>query len=239
MVAAAMMVYGGDDGCSGGDGEYVQHHFEYNSIHLKELFALESDKTCSIGSRFLHSNSDGAAWTWSWVNTTEAERLADKVEDLEILLKDVVLRNGVDKWCWEGDSDGEYTVSSLRGIIDGVLNPPNDNMCFWNNWLPLRIKCFMWRLLLNRIPTRTNLSKRGVNTPSLLCPLCNLEEETVDHLFCSCSAVKDLWKWMCDWCMIKVEQPASLNQMLLKILEFGKKKSERVFHLYFCQYLIH
>ncbi|KAJ9558935.1 hypothetical protein OSB04_013549 [Centaurea solstitialis] len=75
-----------------------------------ELFALESDKTCSIGSRFLHSNSDGATWTWSWVNTIEAERLADKVEDLENLLKDVVLRNGVDKWYWEGDSNGEYTA---------------------------------------------------------------------------------------------------------------------------------
>ncbi|KAJ9560014.1 hypothetical protein OSB04_005174 [Centaurea solstitialis] len=90
-------------------------------------------------------------------------------------------------------------------------------------------RCFMWRLLLNRIPTRTNLSKRGVNTPSLLCPLCNLEEETVDHLFCSCSAAKDLWKWMCDWCMIKVEQPASLNQMLLKVLEFGKSIKWRKF----------
>ncbi|KAJ9537117.1 hypothetical protein OSB04_029850 [Centaurea solstitialis] len=43
------------------------------------------------------------------------------------------------------------------------------------------------RLLLKRILTRTNLSKKGINTPSILCPLCALDEESVDHLFHSCS----------------------------------------------------
>ncbi|KAJ9538611.1 hypothetical protein OSB04_031344 [Centaurea solstitialis] len=119
--------------------------FSQTTNLFPELFALESDKTCSIGSRFLHSNSDGAAWTWSWANTTEAERLADKVEDLENLLKDVVLRNGVDKWCWEGDSDGEYTVeqpASLNQMLLKVLE--FGKSIKWRKFLETAVGGLVW-----------------------------------------------------------------------------------------------
>ncbi|KAJ9557765.1 hypothetical protein OSB04_012379, partial [Centaurea solstitialis] len=187
------------------------------------------DKLCSIESRFLNSNNGVATWRWSWINTTVVERHADKVEELENLLKHVVLQDGVDKWSWDGDPSGEYTVSSLRGIIDSLSNPSGETLCFWNNWMPPRVNCFVWRLLLNRIPTRTNLSKRGINTPSISCPLCNLEEESVDHLFCTCSMVKNLWRWFFNWCLIDIGQPDSLNQMLFKVLEFGKSIKWRNF----------
>ncbi|KAJ9555174.1 hypothetical protein OSB04_009788 [Centaurea solstitialis] len=194
-----------------------------------ELFDLERDKSCSIAMRFSHSTNETAAWTWSWSNNSDAERLSDKVEELEHMLKNVVLMEGDDKWSWEGDPSGDYTVSSLRGIIDGLSCPPAEYRCFWNNWLPPRVNCFIWRLLSNRIPTRVNLNKRGINTSSTFCPLCESEEETVEHLFHSCSAVKDLWRWFFDWCLINVGQQASFNQFLFKILECGKSLKSRKF----------
>jgi len=44
-------------------------------------------------------------------------------------------------------------------------------------------KICAWRVLLNRLPTRDNLSKRRVVLNSNLCPLCNQYTEMTQHLF--------------------------------------------------------
>ncbi|KAJ9536338.1 hypothetical protein OSB04_un000489 [Centaurea solstitialis] len=160
---------------------------------------------------FCISNRGVASWTWSWVNTTKAERLANKVDELENMLKQVELQDGADKWNWEADPSGEFTVSSLRSIIDSLSTHSNEILCFWNNWMPPRVNCFIWRGGL------------------ILLLLCALDEESVDHLFHSCSAVKDLWRWFFNWCMIDVGQQASLNQLLQAILERGKSIKWRKF----------
>ena len=43
-----------------------------------------------------------------------------------------------------------------------------------------------WRLLLDRLPTRFNLAKRGMQLTNLSCPLCQEYEESGQHLFTMC-----------------------------------------------------
>ncbi|XP_068466451.1 uncharacterized protein [Phaseolus vulgaris] len=50
-----------------------------------------------------------------------------------------------------------------------------------------------WRILLDRIPTSKNLMLRGVDMNSPLCALCNLFEESTQHLFLDCD-VNQVWK---------------------------------------------
>ena len=48
-------------------------------------------------------------------------------------------------------------------------------------------------------PNRSNLQKRGIVLHSGLCPLCNREEETENHLFLNCSTAKELAASLCGW----------------------------------------
>jgi len=48
---------------------------------------------------------------------------------------------------------------------------------------PLKESIFMWRLSLDRLPTRLNLSKRGLDLQSIICPICSLVVESDQHLF--------------------------------------------------------
>jgi len=61
-------------------------------------------------------------------------------------------------------------------------------------------KICAWRVLLNRLPTRNNLSKRRVVLNSNLCPLCNQHTEATQHLFLSCVMIQKVWdncdKWI-------------------------------------------
>lgn len=62
----------------------------------------------------------------------------------------------------------------------------------WNLDLPERIKVFIWKCLKGILPTKKNLATRTIGfSPS--CPLCDVEEESIDHLFCSCPHSCSVW----------------------------------------------
>lgn len=46
--------------------------------------------------------------------------------------------------------------------------------------VPRQVNTFIWRLSLDRIPTRFNLSKKGLELLSIGCPVC---VESVQHMF--------------------------------------------------------
>lgn len=55
-----------------------------------------------------------------------------------------------------------------------------------------KVKMFVWRLVLNALPTLMNLRMRHINTDGM-CPICNIEEESTNHLFLRCGWVKLIW----------------------------------------------
>ncbi|KAL4298271.1 hypothetical protein GQ457_12G019310 [Hibiscus cannabinus] len=59
----------------------------------------------------------------------------------------------------------------------------------------------MWKVVQGRIPSFSELLKRGVKVPSAgKCFLCSMLVETVEHLFCHCSMVWRVWqKWVNLW----------------------------------------
>jgi len=56
-----------------------------------------------------------------------------------------------------------------------------------------------WRILIDRIPNRVNLLSRGVPMTSTCCVLCNLLEESSQHLFLECGFAQQVWSWCYRW----------------------------------------
>ncbi|GKG16351.1 RNA-directed DNA polymerase, eukaryota, partial [Tanacetum coccineum] len=50
-----------------------------------------------------------------------------------------------------------------------------------------------------RLPTRVNLSRRGVLLDSHLCPLCNAAMEDVQHVFFRCDVARVVLRKICRW----------------------------------------
>lgn len=72
----------------------------------------------------------------------------------------------------------------------------------WNLNIPTNIKIFIWRTLKSIIPTRTNLSMRGINLNTIY-SVCHSKPENTDHILFSCKRATDIW-------------PHILNLQLLK-----------------------
>ncbi|GKE42191.1 RNA-directed DNA polymerase, eukaryota, reverse transcriptase zinc-binding domain protein, partial [Tanacetum coccineum] len=64
----------------------------------------------------------------------------------------------------------------------------------WVKLVPIKINILAWKIYLDRLPTRLNLSGRGLDIPSILCPLCNEVVESTSHIFFSCSLARQVMR---------------------------------------------
>jgi hypothetical protein len=107
-----------------------------------------------------------------------------------------------DKIVWAGTKKGIFTVrsayhtakeSSLADEDECSNEGIKERMwkALWKLNCPRVVHLFLWKACNNILPTKENLSKRGV-TQDDKCPICNLEPETVGHSLWSYKA-KDVW----------------------------------------------
>ncbi|XP_071708581.1 uncharacterized protein [Rutidosis leptorrhynchoides] len=81
---------------------------------------------------------------------------------------------------------------------DGIL-PSMEIVFKWCKHISRKVNIFIWRLAWDRLPTRLNFSKRGMEIEDIGCPICDGRIELVDHLFFGCSFALDLWRKICLW----------------------------------------
>lgn len=87
---------------------------------------------------------------------------------------------GRDGWRWGFDHINMYSISSHLDL-DGHLS--NDVLTRWNMYVLIKANFFVWRLGLNRLPTRCNLDKCDITLESILCPCCGDTFEDANNLF--------------------------------------------------------
>lgn len=122
------------------------------------------------------------------------------LRDLEQIVASCDLqRDRLDAWRWRGNPSGVYSVDSAYQQLLGDTLDQQIHRIFttlWKQNIPLKVRFFLWRLFLNRLPTLDNLKKKNVrvSSNSWLCPLCNQVEETTTHVFFSCRVAESVWK---------------------------------------------
>nr|GEW84404.1 RNA-directed DNA polymerase, eukaryota, reverse transcriptase zinc-binding domain protein [Tanacetum cinerariifolium] len=117
--------------------------------------------------------------------------------------------------CWCGDQSlKSYTIASVRLLIDFHFLGANLNATRWNHSIPIKVNVFMWRAMLNKLPTRVNLDRKGIEIDSLLCPICHEDVETVNHIFFTCDLAKVLWALLAKWWELDVPFCASILDWL-------------------------
>nr|GEV80641.1 RNA-directed DNA polymerase, eukaryota [Tanacetum cinerariifolium] len=99
---------------------------------------------------------------------------------------------------------GEFFVSSVRNLIDDKTLGMVGSKTQWCKFVSIKVNIHSWRFKLNNLPTRLNLSRRGMELHSIFCPSCSLAVESTNHIFFSCFMMKDLYKAIAGWWDVKV-----------------------------------
>lgn len=73
------------------------------------------------------------------------------------------------------------SVKCAKSRLNLVFPPMDGGATRSNNSLLIKINIFIWRLVLNRLLTKSNLDYRGIELPLILCPYCGEVQEDGVH----------------------------------------------------------
>ncbi|GJS51323.1 hypothetical protein Tco_0624685 [Tanacetum coccineum] len=84
----------------------------------------------------------------------------------KLIIRSVQLNNDVneDTCTWSLGPNGTFTVKDARYRIDQNILPTLAHATTWDKSIPRKVNVFMWRLSLDRLPHRLNLSSRDIAT---------------------------------------------------------------------------
>ncbi|GJS69691.1 G-type lectin S-receptor-like serine/threonine-protein kinase [Tanacetum coccineum] len=100
-----------------------------------------------------------------------------------------------DRRVWSLEGSGEFSVASVRKLIDDKILPEVSSKTRWVKAIPIKVNVHAWKVRLDYLPTRFNISRRGMVINSISCPICDNGVESTSHLFFSCQIVKDIVRW--------------------------------------------
>ena len=126
------------------------------------------------------------------------------------------------------NGEGTFRVQDARNLLDEFFLPKDPVATRWVNFAPIKVNVFAWKLYLDRLPTRMNLAKRGVQIYSMMCPLCNNVEEDSSHLFFGCDMAMDISRLVCRWWHLTWMSVGSFSEWLnwFKSIRMGSKVKE-------------
>ncbi|GKC32315.1 RNA-directed DNA polymerase, eukaryota [Tanacetum coccineum] len=125
-------------------------------------------------------------------------------------------------------NDGTFSVGDTRCLIDSKILPTLATLTSWDKTLPRKVNILIWRLALDRLPHRLNLSARGMDIPSISCSLCNGNVKSSSHIFFDCDFAKEVWRLIRIWCDIPLPTFTSYGHWMYWFTSWRLLKRSRI-----------
>ncbi|XP_058751349.1 uncharacterized protein LOC131624425 [Vicia villosa] len=153
----------------------------------------------------------GENWFLKVIKAQEVlgQQATGELAELHTLLADVaVCSNSEDVFVWPFDVSKSYTVRSSYnlsqrdqegGRLDMGIN--QGLQLIWASQVPSKLKIFCRRVILDRIPTRNQLLRRGIiaYNKEALCAFYELHCEDPSHIFIFSPMIQNLWDRIKQW----------------------------------------
>ncbi|GKC01021.1 RNA-directed DNA polymerase, eukaryota, reverse transcriptase zinc-binding domain protein, partial [Tanacetum coccineum] len=148
-------------------------------VHEVELFKDWGTDLVSFIYKKLGNGANTSFWEDAWRGGTAFKCLYPKLYALELWF-DLMLANveGTslvdmrDRWVWSLEGSGEFSVASVRKLIDDNMLSEVASKTRWIKTVPIKVNVHAWKVKLDCLPTRLNISCRGMDIESILCPMC-------------------------------------------------------------------
>nr|GEW67145.1 RNA-directed DNA polymerase, eukaryota [Tanacetum cinerariifolium] len=87
---------------------------------------------------------------------------------------------------------GKLWFKMYQLIIDNTILPKTEFPTRWLRVVHIKVNVHAWMACLDKLPTRANLSLRGMDISSIACPLCNSAVESSSHIFFACPLARQV-----------------------------------------------
>ncbi|GJZ53263.1 RNA-directed DNA polymerase, eukaryota [Tanacetum coccineum] len=114
------------------------------------------------------------------------------LDSLAEVVRSINLVSSADRWIWNLESSGEFSVASARKKIDEIRFPIVKDATRWVKCVPIKVNILAWKIRNDALPTRFNISRKGIDIQSIYCPICENGVESSEHLFFKCYLIREI-----------------------------------------------
>nr|GFA15771.1 RNA-directed DNA polymerase, eukaryota, reverse transcriptase zinc-binding domain protein [Tanacetum cinerariifolium] len=171
------------------------------------LYALENGKSVNVCTKLSDPSMD-----YSFRRKTRGEAEQEQLDTLMDLVSTVNLVSMGDRWVWTLESSGEFSVASLRKVIDEKRLSSVCSKTRWVKYVPIKVNVLAWKIKMDVLPKRLNISRRGVDIHSISCPICDGGVETSEHLFFRCNLTRQIARKISLWWNVNYEDVNSYDE---------------------------
>ncbi|GKC04683.1 RNA-directed DNA polymerase, eukaryota, reverse transcriptase zinc-binding domain protein [Tanacetum coccineum] len=177
------------------------------------LYAMESCKNVNVATKMSYSSLDYSfrRVPRGGVEQTQYAALLAKVEGVSLV-------NMKDRWVWSLEGSGDFSVASIRKLIDDKMLPKVSFKTRWSKVVPIKVNVLAWKVRIDGLSTRFNISRRGIDIESILCPICEDAVESTRHIFFTCRVAKEILCKISCWWEITYSEVSSYEEWLAWIL---------------------
>ncbi|GKB96765.1 RNA-directed DNA polymerase, eukaryota [Tanacetum coccineum] len=210
--------------------QFQAHSFRYSStwnVIVREVNVIKNQgidllSHCKIR---VGSGLHTSFWNAIWLGDSAFSALFPRIYALETNKNCTMADNLDDRWRWDLNGEGIFRVQDARNLLDEFFLPKDPVATRWVKSVPIKVNVFVWKLHLDRLPTRVNLARRGVQISSMMCPLCNNAGEDSSHLFFGCDMAIDITRLVCRWWHLAWTPVGSFSEWLawFKTIRMGSK----------------
>ena len=177
------------------------------------MYALESCKSIDVAAKLAHASMD---YYFRRVPRGSVEQA--QFADLLIKVEGVSFVNTRDRWVWSLEGSGDFSVASVRKLIDDKRFSEVSSKTHWIKVVPFKVNVHAWKVRLDCLPTRINISRRGMDIESIFCPICDNAVESTRHIFFNCHVAKEIFRKITCWWDVSYTEVSSYEEWLDWIL---------------------
>nr|GEV87191.1 RNA-directed DNA polymerase, eukaryota, reverse transcriptase zinc-binding domain protein [Tanacetum cinerariifolium] len=166
-------------------------------VSFPRIYALKTHNLITVAHKFSHSDLSTSFRRMPRSGIEEAQ-----YNQFKTVVLGVSLIDAKDSCRWSLEGSGEFYVSSTRKFIDDHMLAMVSSKTRWIKEVPIKVNILAWKVKINGLPTRLNISKRGIDIDSILCPLCEKHVESSSHTFFSCHISREIFRKVLRWWQI-------------------------------------
>lgn len=173
------------------------------------LYALELDKKISVATKVAQSGliTSFRRAPRSGLESSQLADLVDKVGKIYLVDKN-------DRWYWDLEGSSDFSVASFKKLIDRIRLAEVSSQTRWIKEVPIKVNVHAWKVKLDALPSRLNISRRGMDVNTILCPICNCVVESSSHIFFACYVARDTFRKICRWWNVDFSEVCSYEDWL-------------------------
>ncbi|GJT78029.1 RNA-directed DNA polymerase, eukaryota, reverse transcriptase zinc-binding domain protein [Tanacetum coccineum] len=173
------------------------------------VYALESNKNINVASKMAHCNL-GYSFRRDPRGDVEKAQFDSMFEKVEGTL----LADMRDRWTWSLEGSGDFSVASVRKLLDENMLPEVASKTWWIKAMPNKVNVDAWRVKLDCLTTRIIIFRRGMEIESIICPMCGEAAESSRHIFFSCHIAKEILHKISRWWDVSYMELSSYEEWL-------------------------